>query len=361
MNDIILISSDVAFRNQFKKQDYFIDHPEQQIVLDTADAANAINYLQEFPVDVVFLDMEVPVNKCLSLISSIVTLNSNIKVVMLGQTQNFELAMSGIRNGAFDYLTKPIDTLQLTAVFSRMQTLLLHHPDNTSAFTTNEYATMLNYLFQCDNRFFTFLQQLYCKAELNRRQKVYDIQVNFYNLFCHLYKDCKETYPFLSLYYTKDDLEQLSPSHPLDMVSLKNRIHVIAQELFYIISCFRPNSSSELIQSINTYVWEHVEEHISLEQLAEHFFVNKSYLSHLFKLEVGRTFMNYYTEVRMLRSRVLLKSNQKIYECAMALGYEDTEYFSKVFKNYYGCRPTEYMALPNNQAFHHIDLAVDLQ
>ncbi len=98
MNDIILISSDVVFRNQFKKQDYFINHPEQQIVLDTADVANAINYLQEFPVDVVFLDMEVPVNKCLSLISSIVTLNSNIKVVMLGQTQNFELAMSGIRN-----------------------------------------------------------------------------------------------------------------------------------------------------------------------------------------------------------------------------------------------------------------------
>lgn len=359
MSDIILISSNADFRNQFKKNNYFLYNTEDQIVLDTGDYANAINYLQEFPVDVVFLDMEVPVSRSLALISSIIALNTDIHVIMLGQKPNFELAMSGIRNGAFDYLTKPVDGAQLTAVFSRIHSCLFRRSKNAFAFTANEYATALNLLLHCDEQFFTFINQLFCKAEVSRHQKIYDIQLNFFNLFSHLLRDSSEHYSYLTLYYTKEDLSALSPSHPLSVSSLKSEISSTAHLLFHIISGFHIQTSSELIQNLNAYVWEHVEDHVSLEQLSELFYVNKSYLSHLFRIETGRTFMNYYTEVRMLHSRILLRSNQKIYECAMILGYEDTEYFSKLFKNYYGCRPTEYMALHHTPAFHHTDLAVD--
>ena len=139
---------------------------------------------------------------------------------------------------------------------------------------------------------------------------------------------------------------------------LREEILAIARKIYYLVTKFNIHTDSELIRQVAEYAWENVENDISLEKIADTFFVNKTYLSHLFKQETGRNFVNFFTEIRMLRSHVLLRHHCKVYECALQLGYEDTEYFSKVFKNYYRCKPTEYMAMQNNQAFRHSSPAV---
>lgn len=360
MNKIILISSDAAFRNSFRKKEAFIN-TDNQIVLDTGEPTNAINYLQEFPVDIVFIEMCLPISRSLSFIQSIIALQPTLKVIPIGTSQSFEIAMAAMRSGAFDYLVEPLDDLQLAAVFSRIQSQVLPQPEIESFPTANEYTALLHLLLERDDKFIDFLDKLFYKAEINRKMKDYDIQLSFHKLFHRLLDDCKATYPFIMDYYSSRDIDCLSPNHIYSLQEQENLILHISQELLDIITHFHLSTSSELIQNVNSYVWAHVEDDISLEKLAEYFYVNKSYLSHLFKMETGRTFMHYYTEIRMLRSRILLLEHHKIYECALTLGYEDTEYFSKIFKNYYGCRPTEYMALLDNQAFRYIGHAVDQQ
>ena len=286
-------------------------------------------------------------------------LHPGIRVIYIGNNQNFEIAMTAIRNGAFDYLVKPVDDMQLEAVFNRIHKLTQLDATGSPFLTENEYSALFHLLLQRDPQFVAFLDKLFYKAELNRKMKDYDIQLNFHNLFQRLLKDCRKKYPFIADYFSKQDIDRLSPTHIHSLPEQEELITQLSKELLDIITHFHLSTSSELIQNMNLYVWAHVEESISLEKLADYFYVNKSYLSHLFKTETGRTFMNYYTEIRMLRSRVLLQQHHKIYECAFALGYEDTEYFSRIFKNYFGCRPTEYMALLDSQAFHHIDRAAD--
>ena len=97
------------------------------------------------------------------------------------------------------------------------------------------------------------------------------------------------------------------------------------------------------IREIQLYIRQHYSENITLNFLAEQFFLHPNYLSRLFKEKTGKNFVEYLTEVRMEKVKELLRSSDcKIIEiCAMA-GYDNPRYFSKVFKQYTGMTPKEY-------------------
>ena len=214
-----------------------------------------------------------------------------------------------------------------------------------------EYERIWRMLFEEDETFFQMLEGVFYRAEKNRGIKAYEIQMEMQEVFDSLYGDILTKYEYFPLYFEKEEM-QLSEKR-ISTEELQEEILAIARKLYDLLAKFHIRTDSELVRQVAEYAWKNVEKDITLEKIADEFFVNKTYLSHLFKQETGRNFVNYFTEIRMLRSHVLLRHHCKVYECALQLGYEDTEYFSKVFKNYYGCKPTEYMAMQNSRAFHH--------
>ena len=63
------------------------------------------------------------------------------------------------------------------------------------------------------------------------------------------------------------------------------------------------------IREICLYIRQHYNENITLNGLAELFFLHPNYLSRLFKEKTGKNFIEYLTEVRMERVKELLKSS----------------------------------------------------
>lgn len=92
------------------------------------------------------------------------------------------------------------------------------------------------------------------------------------------------------------------------------------------------------------------DENLSLKSLANDvMFMNSGYLSKLFSKETGITFSNYLTKRRMERSKEIIKytSSLKMYEVAVQVGMgNNPQYFSQLFKKFFGVTPTEYK---NNQ------------
>lgn len=79
---------------------------------------------------------------------------------------------------------------------------------------------------------------------------------------------------------------------------------------------------------------------LSIKSLADHFYISQSYLCCLFKKETGTTINKYIIDKRMSLARKLLeKSNLNIYEIANKVGFSDSKYFSKLFKNHFGVLP----------------------
>ena len=84
----------------------------------------------------------------------------------------------------------------------------------------------------------------------------------------------------------------------------------------------------------------HYAEQVSLDQIAETLRISPFYLSHLFSRESDFSFVEYITQVRMHKAKDLLSSGAKnVSEAAYAVGYNDSNYFSKVFHRYFGVNP----------------------
>lgn len=82
----------------------------------------------------------------------------------------------------------------------------------------------------------------------------------------------------------------------------------------------------------------------SLEQVADVFGYNYTYLSRLFKKMAGMSMNKYIAEKKMNMAKRLLKENpgMRIEEICELCGYSDCRYFGRVFKNQFGVTPSEY-------------------
>ncbi|KIL38987.1 hypothetical protein SD70_22865 [Gordoniibacillus kamchatkensis] len=108
----------------------------------------------------------------------------------------------------------------------------------------------------------------------------------------------------------------------------------------------RKQRKSKLITDILRFLEEHYSEDISLQTLAEQFYVNSSYLSRLFKEEAGQIYTKYMMQLRIEKAKHLLKStHKKVYEVSEEVGYTDVKYFNKIFKDMTGLTPAEYRDL----------------
>lgn len=100
---------------------------------------------------------------------------------------------------------------------------------------------------------------------------------------------------------------------------------------------------SEKLQSIAFYLDEHYTENISLDFLAENFFISKYYLSREFKKEFGTTIIQYILAKKITYAKELLRySNSSIEDIAALCGIDDASYFNKVFRKLEGCTASEY-------------------
>ncbi len=96
-----------------------------------------------------------------------------------------------------------------------------------------------------------------------------------------------------------------------------------------------------LIQEVKSYIQRNFQQQINLEDLALDLGISQYHLSRVFNAESGFSLPEYLTMVRMEKAKILLSEGQKnISEVAYAVGYEDSSYFSKVFRKHFGCRPS---------------------
>ncbi|MBP1964940.1 response regulator [Paenibacillus aceris] len=99
----------------------------------------------------------------------------------------------------------------------------------------------------------------------------------------------------------------------------------------------------KVIEKIVEYMQEHYNESINLNTVAEAFFMNASYLSKIFKDDMDVSFSKYVMEYRVEKAIELMKDpTKKIYEIASNVGYDDVQYFTKMFKAIKGVTPVQY-------------------
>ena len=82
---------------------------------------------------------------------------------------------------------------------------------------------------------------------------------------------------------------------------------------------------------------------MSLQQLAEHMGIHYAYLSKRFKQDTGVNFGEYLNRIRIEKAKELIQTgNYRIKEVYADVGFNQYNYFFKVFKQVEGCTPVEF-------------------
>lgn len=103
-------------------------------------------------------------------------------------------------------------------------------------------------------------------------------------------------------------------------------------------------NKSELIKKVNDYLMKnYFDNNLSQDIIASKFSISVSYLSRLFKDQMGLNFLDYLQNLRLEKAKeLLLKSDESIATVALKVGYNSFRTFSRVFKRYEKITPTEY-------------------
>jgi two-component system response regulator YesN len=134
------------------------------------------------------------------------------------------------------------------------------------------------------------------------------------------------------------------------MDQILNWLEQLCDQLCEILRSQHKTYKTELISNIMNYINDHIEEKLTLNEIASVFGITPNYLSLLFKKYSNMGFSEYITQRKISCAKVMMASNDlKIYEIADRLGFENGFYFSKVFKKVEGCSPREYMQSNQNQ------------
>ncbi|MDO5417752.1 MAG: response regulator [Lachnospiraceae bacterium] len=109
--------------------------------------------------------------------------------------------------------------------------------------------------------------------------------------------------------------------------------------------------SDVAVRRVQSYIEDQLSDRsLSIEKASEQVHFSVSYLRQIFKEVTGESFNEYLIRKRMEKAGEYLKNtSMKIQDIAENCGYENQRYFTSSFKKFYGCTPTEYKVLINEE------------
>ena len=126
--------------------------------------------------------------------------------------------------------------------------------------------------------------------------------------------------------------------------SLRHQIGILFSETMMLRDGHSKKKYSKLLEDAKAFIDENYRhDDMSLNMVAAQVNISPSYFSTIFSSEMGQTFVEYLTHVRLEKAKELLMcSNMRTAEIGYEVGYKDSHYFSYIFKKVVGCSPKEY-------------------
>ncbi len=140
---------------------------------------------------------------------------------------------------------------------------------------------------------------------------------------------------------------------PVNPEELKLTILECIEDIYPYLNASQVNP---VIRDAVTYILENINKPITLESLAERVQLSPSYFSTLFRKERGQTFSDFLISARMEKAKTLLRENAllTIFQISEQVGYDDSNYFSRIFKQKVGIPPNNYRKKVNTKVLERI-------
>ena len=126
-----------------------------------------------------------------------------------------------------------------------------------------------------------------------------------------------------------------------DIIRASIEALIVAVNKIEELSSTEPVKDARMIEIMNYIQANYID--VTLDDLAEKFFLSKPYLSKYIREKSGMTFGDLVKKIRMKKARALLKSSSMTVEnIALSVGYQNVEHFNRLFKKAYDMTPVQF-------------------
>ncbi|OXM85530.1 response regulator transcription factor [Paenibacillus rigui] len=366
------------------------------IVAEAENGREALELAGEVDADLMFVDINMPFMNGIELIEQLQVKYPRCLVIIISGHDEFAYAQQAVRLNVFDYLLKPVQKTELKMVIVKALEVLnkdrndqkytqwMHHKLEYSALTLREdflhkwvTGKLTEEQFEEEKQFY----QLHFHGKVSLLL-IKPLSKNTMNVSSKVWE------PSLLAFAMKNILSEMLPQLPMSAVFSADRNQIAAltpvseltnmREIYqefersvmtYLgVNVLTFHCVAELLEDIpmhyevlrahliresaltpiimmtkkylETYYYK---EDLSLSEVAEHMNVNATYLSKLLKRDLGKSFVDYLTDIRIQNAiQYLNDPTYKMYEIANKCGYQSQHYFSHAFKKMTGFSPLEY-------------------
>ncbi|WP_182200959.1 response regulator [Paraliobacillus salinarum] len=359
MFKVMIVDDMEIIRRQIKRLPLWGEDSNFSIIAEAEDGQDALEKLQQAPVDLLITDIGMPRINGVELLKEVQQNDLAKCVVFLSEHSEFDYAKQAIENGIFNYLVKPVSEEGLEELLNKVKSKL-----EKSNQVQTHIQTLENKLTEQTTLFYP-TAQLHVMIELvkkgnmeavdlmksivedafttldNDRLKTALLLEKFYrDLFSHL----KGEYSWIDQFLDMNSHSSISLTHyqTLEMIQEK-----LMKRVEYCVSIIKrliyQSYSCPTVEQVCHYVLNNMDKEINMGNIAQALFLTKNYIGNLFKQETGITVKNYIMMTKIEKAKLLLlKDGLKNYEIADQLGYKNVEYFSKIFKRYTGYSPVAF-------------------
>ena len=366
------------------------------IVGEAEDGEMALEIAKKTKPDIFLLDICMPFLNGLELITELNNNFENPIIIIISGHDEFKYAQSAIQLNVFDYILKPIDRgiLKDTILKAKEEIVKREYKRQDEEFATTQLKKSNFYLKE--NFMREWVGGKLTNEDINNQMKYFNINymdsmgiiiIKFLDrregiienkwqkdLLCYGIENiAKELmYQFKNLVTFTDSKKQVVIISEITLIKewkdlvikLENNIYeylkidvVVEQEFLEVepmdISIIYKKLCSSLVEkSQKTPVVIEAQKYInrnysnetlSITEIANKIGISQTYLTRLLKKELGMTFIDYLTYVRIKNSIILMEDPEiRIYEIAELVGYSTQHYFSNVFKKHMGMAPLDY-------------------
>lgn len=330
------------------------------IIVDEArNGEEALLKLEKNSIDLVITDIRMPKIDGMELLSRIVEKNLCPCVVLLSDFNEFSYARQGMILGAFDFLAKPANSEELTKLLSRASEHIISRKKETERVKkleeifeerTEEYFEgqdidkIIELLQSRDEKAVDSIRHIIERIGANLEYDVMKVEGALKKAVPLVIKGILNENSWLEKYMDINDLNTVTV---LEFKEFNQIVDYIMKTVQNIICAFNTYQlgyqEMGIVWIVSNYVLQNIDNGLSLQTVADNLYMNRSYISEVFKQRTGISFIEYLTLIKLERAKQLIRTKRlKSYEVAEQLGFKDVEYFGKIFKKHTGKTITEF-------------------
>lgn len=324
---------------------------------EASDGEYGLELIRQVKPDIVLTDVCMPHLSGLEQMEQIRRENENIQVIFISGYDDYDYMRNAMKLGAVDYLLKPVKeeelNRQLEICIQNLQKVRNETKEDLSMKFLNEewaeeyycYRDELSETLSSWNGELLKNRLQVLKKFLEDRMGAESAKGDMISIYFSLLNILQRF--IFSFNYSMEDIFQKQDTsfvfaRDCTLDKMMNYISALYEQAMERVHDKIKGRNRLDIAKIQKYVQEHYREGITLEMVAEDFFVSKEYLSKAFKTETGKGFSEYLTSLRMEKAKeLILRYNVPIKEVSEKVGYIDQAHFYKTFKKYFQMTPGE--------------------